>query len=376
LDDTLAQRIDFQTVLPLAQSFDETGFFVQDRWVLNPKITLDYGVRFDRDGVTGGNNISPRFSLLYSPFKQGKTVIRGGIGIFHDRSSPISGLYEDYTNGDTETFLPNFQQIPTRTVTNYALDGTTIIGVPVFYTPQIDGTLKTPRSVRWSLQVDQGITKELTVRFGYLSRKLKNDLLFEPSAAINNSASIFLNSNGRSNYKEFQFVASYNKPGFGQWNASYVFSRSKGDLNTVDKIYSDTPNFVLRPNQYAPLSFDSPHRFLIYGQFDFKHDIRIAPLFEMRSGFPYSTFDERLNFIGDRNLSGRFPRYMSLDMQITKGFKLPFFDNKKVRIGIALFNLTNHFNPRDVQSNITSPNFGNFYNSLGTEIKAKFDFDF
>ncbi|MCB1024762.1 MAG: hypothetical protein KDB79_10250, partial [Acidobacteria bacterium] len=199
---------------------------------------------------------------------------------------------------------------------------------------------------------------------------------FEPNAALNRSPTATLISSGRSSYNEVQFVATYNKPGFGQWNASYVFSRSRGDLNTIDKIYSDTPDLVLRPNQYAPLSFDSPHRLLIYGQLDFKHDIRVAPLFEVRTGFPYSSFDERLNFVGDRNLSGRFPRYLSLDLQVTKGFLIPFFDKKKARIGIALFNLTNHFNPRDVQMNLTSPNYGKFYNSLGTEIKAKFDFDF
>lgn len=376
LDGTLAQRIDFQSGSPFVQTFNNIDFFVQDHWTIDPKIALDYGIRFGRDGVTGLNNIAPRFSILYSPFKNGRTVIRSGVGIFYDRSSPISGLYEVESIGDTDSFLPNLQQMPVRIVTNYATDGTTIIGVPIAYEPQILGNLKTPQSIRWSFQIDQGITKELNVRFGYLNRRLTNDLTFEPSVLPNNSASLLLNSSGRSNYSEYQFVATYNRSKFGQWNASYVFSRANGDLNTIDKIYSDTPSFVLRPNQYGPLSFDVRHRFLLYGQLDTKHDIRIAPLFEVRSGFPYSAVDESLNFIGNRNQAGRFPTYMSLDVQVTKGFKLPYLDNKKIRIGVALFNLTNHFNPRDVQMNFTSPNYGNFYNSLGTEIKAKFDFDF
>jgi Carboxypeptidase regulatory-like domain/TonB dependent receptor len=376
LDGTRAQQISFQNGATFAQNYGELGFYVQDRWTINPKLTLDYGVRFDSDGVTKGKNISPRFSVLYSPGSNGKTAIRGGIGVFYDRSSPIGGVTEDYSDGNSETYLPNFLQIPRRIVTNYAANGTTIIGNPLPFSPQIDGKIRTPRSVRWSLQLDQGITKELTVRFGYLKRTLKNDLLFEPFVDANNGARILLNSRGRSSYDEFQFVTSYKKPGLGQWNASYVFSHSKGDLNTADKIYGDTPSFVLRPNQYSALSFDSRHRLLVYGQLDFKHEIRIAPLFEMRSGFPYSAVDERLNFVGDRNAAGRFPNYLSLDLQITKGIKLPFFDNKMIRIGIALFNLTNHFNPRDVQQNLTSPNFGKLYNSLGTEMKAKFDFDF
>jgi hypothetical protein len=375
LDGTLAQRIDFQNGAPFAQNYGELGFYVQDRWKMNPTLTFDYGIRFDSDGVSRSKNISPRFSVLYSPGSKGKTVIRGGIGVFYDRSSPVGGVYEDYSEGDNETYLPNVLQIPRRIVTNYALDGTTLIGIPLVFSPQIDGKIRTPRSVRWSLQLDQGITKELTVRFGYLKRTLKNDLLFEPVIDGENAA-IWLSSNGRSNYDEFQFVTSYNKPGFGQWNASYVFSHSKGELNTADKIYGDTPSFILRPNQYSALSFDSRHRFLVYGQLDFRHQIRIAPLFEMRSGFPYSAVDERLNFVGNRNGAGRFPNYLSLDLQITKGIKLPFLDNKMIRIGVALFNITNHFNPRDVQQNLTSPNIGKLYNSLGTEVKAKFDFDF
>ena len=376
LDGTLAQQIDFQGGLPLRYSYPETAAFAQDRWTINPKVTLDVGFRFDRDGLTDRNNFSPRLSVLYSPAKNGRTIIRGGIGIFYDRSSGLSGVTEKEASDEQSTIFSNFLQVPVRRVTNYAANGTTLVEAQRLFAPQIAEPLRTPQSLRWSLQVDQGITRELTVRFGYLKRTVKNDLLYEPTVGSGGTGAISLTSRGRSRYDEFQFVTSYNKPSFGQWNASYVFSRSRGDLNTTDILYSDTPAFVLRPNEYAPLPFDARHRFLVYGQLDFPHDIRIAPLFELRSGFPFSKFDERLNYVGGRNQAGRFPTYISVDLQVTKGFKLPFFDKKKARIGIALFNLTNHFNPRDVQSNLTSPNFGQFYNSIGTAVKAKFDLDF
>ena len=376
VDNTLAQRIDFQSSLPLRYSYQETAAFVQDRWTVNPKLTLDYGFRFDRDGITGRNNFSPRFSVLYSPAKSGRTIIRGGIGIFYDRTSGVGGSTEQEISDEISNISPNFMLIPVRIVTNFTVNGTTISDGSRLFAPQIAGPLRTPQSIRWSLQVDQGITKELTVRLGYLRRTVKNDLLFEPSIDAGKTSAILLSSNGRSRYDEFQFVTTYNKPGFGQWNASYVFSRARGDLNTADAIYGDTPAFVLRPNEYASLAFDARHRFLIYGQLDFPHDIRIAPLFELRSGFPFSKYDASLNFVGGRNQAGRFPMYMSMDLQVTKGFKLPFFDKKKARIGVALFNLTNHFNPRDVQSNLASPNFGQFYNSLGVSVKAKFDIEF
>ena len=367
---TLAQRIDFTKPAPLRFSYGETGVFVQDRWVINPNLTLDYGLRFDRDGVTKNNNFAPRASFLFLPLKDRRTIIRGGIGIFYDRSLAISGLFSGGTSSIT--------QIPERIVTNFAADGTTVIGTPVYFRNQTIDTLRTPRSIRWSVQFDRGITKDLTVRAGYLQRTTKSDLLVEP-LTFGGAGVLALSSQGRSRYQEAQFLTAYDNEKFGQWNASYVFSRSRGDLNTAEGIFADTPAFVVRPNQYGRLPFDSPHRFLLYGQFllSKKRDVKVAPLFEIRSGFPFSSVNERLDFVGTRNEAGRLPTYLSLDLQITKGFHLPFiFKDKRARVGAAFFNLTDHFNPRDVQMNLTSPNYGKFYNSLGTSIKAKFEIDF
>ncbi len=368
---TLAQRIDFTNAAPIDYKYTEVATFVQDRWVLNPKLTLDYGLRFDRDGVTRRNNLAPRFSFLFSPSKNQRTIIRGGIGIFYDRSLSNAGYFDRQRDGAIE-------QIPQRVVTNFAANGATVIDPPRFFSNQIGEPLRTPRSMRYSLSVDRGITKDLTMRVGFLERFTKNDLLVEPIIGSVGTGALQLNSRGRSRYDEAQFLLVYNKPGFAQFNASYVFSRSRGDLNTADRFFDDTPSFVIRPNEYGRLPFDAPHRFLAYGQFDVsqKYDIRVAPLFEMRSGFPFSAVSERLDFVGKRNEAGRLPTYLSLDLQVTKGFKLPFFDNKRARVGVALFNLTNHFNPRDVQNNLGSPNYGKFYNSLGTSVKAKFEIDF
>ena len=377
-DGTLAQRVDFTNSAPLKYQYGEAALFVQDRWVVSPKLTFDYGLRFDRDGVTKNNNLAPRFSFLFLPLKNQRTIIRGGIGIFYDRSLATSGLFDGETADDERIPTTEFEMIPERIVSDYAADGVNVTGAARLFDNQISGTLRTPRSVRWSIQLDRGITKDLTARVGFLQRFTKNDLLIDP--IINgDSGTLLLSSRGRARYAETQFLLAYTNEKFGQWNASYVFSRARGDLNTADKIFGDTPAFVVRPNEYGRLPFDAPHHFLFYGQFNIskKYDIRLAPLFEARSGFPFSAVNERLDFVGERNATGRFPLYLSLDVQVTKGFQIPFiFKDKRVRVGVALLNLTDHFNPRDVQTNLTSPNYGKFYNSLGTSVKAKFDLDF
>jgi len=194
------------------------------------------------------------------------------------------------------------------------------------------------------------------------------------------TGTLVLRSRGRSIYRELQLLAAYTKPRIGSWNASYVFSSARGDLNTADNFLGDFPAFVVRRNEYAPLEFDAPHRFLIYGELKTRYDITVSPSLEVRSGFPFSFVNERLDFIGARNKAGRFPTFISLDAQVIKGFAIPKFvpklEGRRVRIGVAVFNITNHFNPRDVQSNLGSSRAGQFFNSLSTSVRGKFEFDF
>jgi hypothetical protein len=67
------------------------GFFVQDQWRLTPKLTVNYGLRYDIetglqdhiDSYFGA--IQPRVGFAYSP--DSKTVVRAGYGLFFDRNN-------------------------------------------------------------------------------------------------------------------------------------------------------------------------------------------------------------------------------------------------------------------------------------------------
>ena len=59
----------------------------------------------------------------------------------------------------------------------------------------------------------------------------------------------------------------------------------------------------------------------------------------------------------DRETSTGIPRFASLDLQVTKEIRLPGF-GKKAKVGFGVFNLLNHFDPRDVQNNLDSYRFG------------------
>lgn len=65
------------------------GFFAQDQWHLTPKLTVNYGLRYDLETGLGffidpyRKEFQPRVGLAYSP--DSKTVIRAGYGIFNDK---------------------------------------------------------------------------------------------------------------------------------------------------------------------------------------------------------------------------------------------------------------------------------------------------
>ncbi len=62
------------------------GLFVQDEWRYKPNLTLSFGLRYEAETILDDkNNIGPRAALAYSPFKNNKTVIRVGGGLFYNR---------------------------------------------------------------------------------------------------------------------------------------------------------------------------------------------------------------------------------------------------------------------------------------------------
>ena len=363
-DQTLAGRIEFGAAASVSSSLSEFTAFAQDRWVVNKKLTIDVGLRFDRDRLARQNAISPRLSCLYLPLKNHATVIRGGIGLFYDRT-PLSVGY--------------FTQLPERTVTTFAADGISITDGPRRFRNLVGARLRNPRSMRASLQIDFPIVSRVTGRIGYLQRSTTDDFIVDRVDASGQGA-LVLSNLGRSRYRELQLLAIYDNPRIGTWNAAYVWSRARGDLNSIDNFLGDFPAFVVQPNEYGPQPFDATHRFLAYGQLRIRWDINISPLVEIRSGFPFSFVNERLDFVGPRNQAGRFPTFLSLAVQVTKGFAIPKvvprIGGRRARIGLAILNTTNHFNPSDVQNNIASPHLGQFFNSLGASVRGKFEFDF
>ena len=86
--------------------------------------------------------------------------------------------------------------------------------------------------------------------------------------------------------------------------------------------------------------------------------------------------NEFREYVGPRNVA-RFPRFSSFDLQITRPVVLHFGEKRlHAQVGGSLFNLFNHDNARDVQNNLASSRFGDFFNPAWREYRGKFVLEF
>jgi hypothetical protein len=199
------------------------------------------------------------------------------------------------------------------------------------------------------------------LRLNFRERRGRNELVVDREEDAPEGPALVLSSRGKSTSREFDITARKKFKGEdAELFLSYVKSRTTGDLNNFGNVYDDLREPIFWESEYSLLPFDVPHRFLTWGLLRFPKDIIVVPGIEIRQGFPYTIFNEDWSVAGERNRGGRFPVLVSIDLRVTKGIRVL---GKDVRVGFQLFNMTSHFNPRDVVANLASDEFGTFRNS-------------
>jgi outer membrane receptor protein involved in Fe transport len=353
---TIIERIDFAKPSAFEVNQNEAAFYAGDQWTVSSRFSFNYGVRVDSDTITSSTHGEPRAGVLLSLTGDGKTLLKGGAGIFYDR---------------VPLMLPTFAGLPDRTVSLMGPAGQ-VSSSTAFVNRT--GALENPRSTAWNVEIERQVTERLAVRAAYQNRVTARDFVIS-SSSESGSGVIELWNAGSDSYREFQVSGRYQFPR-ATLNGSYVHSRAYGDLNDPFLFIGNYPQAVIQPDQKGRLTFDAPNRVLFWSDVQGPWKLTILPVYDVHTGFPYSVQNQYRDYVGQRS-SERFPRFQSADLQITRPFTTHIRGKEMhLRAGGSVFNVFNHDNPRDVQNNLDSSTFGSFYNDAWREYRGKLVFEF
>jgi Carboxypeptidase regulatory-like domain/TonB dependent receptor len=264
----------------LSQNF---SFYGQDRWIITPRLTLTYGLRWDIDPplkgknlandpftVTGLNdpanlalaprgtplyqttygNVAPRIGFVYQlgGRENWDAVLRGSFGTFYDLGSGSLGGASSYFPYLSDKFASGvaFPLSPQNAAPPAISDSPPVNDIIV-----AEPNLKLPRTYEWNAALEQslGESQELSLTYiGSIGRDLlRNTDLVSPNP---NFGFVALTSNSAtSNYQALQVKFERRLSQGLQGLASYTWSHSI-DIASTDAFanYLNTPASVANPN--------------------------------------------------------------------------------------------------------------------------------
>jgi hypothetical protein len=364
-DGSLAEQISFANQGRSIASITDSEEFIADHWTLSERLAMDLGARITSETVGRSAAFAPRFGIAYSPGKNHKTVLRVGTGLFY---AGVPLLAADFGGN------------PTRIVSEYDPTGQIIerqLAYESAYIGNGSGPLasrirRSPNSGARSFVSNAEIDRELwsgaALRLSYLYSSTSNVFIINPfsEADLNGSDSpagvLGLFSTGKEKYSEGEATLRFHPVQESELNISYVWSRSRGDLNTLGDLYIPFEQPVIRTNVYGVRPSDVPNRIVVWGKFRLPYSFTLGPVMDVHTGFPYSRVDDTQNYVGPPNTQ-RFHTFFSVDFQVYRDFRMPLLNHggsRKVRLGLYMINLTNHGNFTQVFNNVSSPQFGRF----------------
>ncbi|HEU4712470.1 MAG TPA: TonB-dependent receptor [Pyrinomonadaceae bacterium] len=363
------------------QTIHQLAFYLQDDYKVSRNLTLNLGLRWDANihnlpdqtnnrtiqilqqlnhpraqAITGDpdklsrttpswTEFQPRFGFAWDPKGTGRTVIRGGYGIFYDQlfqnltlfsltqSNPV--LYQtilSLTNSDVGVGqLPTFRfgldplpQPPAGfSISNLAVGGFGRINDPDASEPYVQ---------KFSFGFETQLTDEMTLSSDYvhtlglneprvqvINPRIEN--ICNPAFPGSTPASplcvrgvnsrvfdrAFVDAGLPANrIEQINMIGTTNRSLFDSWtttlrwrtrkhlfSGSYVLANSRSWGGQPVASYSGngiatTPENQFKPEEFGPTRLDERHRVVLSGVFNFRWGLQLAPIVQFATSRPYS----------------------------------------------------------------------------------------
>jgi hypothetical protein len=294
--------------------------FVQDDWRLSSRLTLNYGVRYEKfqpftekyghlsglalgenfssaEVVTGqdpgllpkallrgdGNNLAPRLGIAFRPWTARRLVLRAGYGLFYDGniySRLVPNLASQPPFAQASTLLTTPQQVLTLK------NGFPELGPNIARnTYAVDPNFRTPYAQTWNFSLENEIARDVILSVGYVGTKgTKLDLLLAPNQAAAGSPLTTQDRLGLANALAFLYETSgaasiYHglqvglrrqfHGGFSMWG-NYTFAKSVDNAASVGGAGRTVAqnSFDLRAERGLSV-FDVRHRLTLNHTYEF-----------------------------------------------------------------------------------------------------------
>jgi Carboxypeptidase regulatory-like domain/TonB dependent receptor len=349
------------------------GFFVQDEIRVTPRLSASVGLRYDwQNYFHDTNNFGPRASFAYAVRSDGRTVVRGGGGIFYDRTGPrpiqdllrYDGIHQlKYVI--TDPGYPN----PFSGVGTSAADPPSVVRLAP--DTQLPSTLQYSVSLEYQLAKSTSASVTYTRTRGFhqfLSRDINAPLppLFaarpDPAFGVVRD----MESDGRLVGNSVQFTLRGQVAHVFTLSAQYTLSKTQNDTSGINWV---PPNAYDRTLEYARADFDQRHRLDLLGSMSRGPWLNVGAALALYSGRPYSLTTGHDDFntgvanarppgVPRNSLNG--PDYIDVDVRWWRDVALSHAKKDAgpaVTLGVDAFNVLNRLNATGYVGTLTSPFF-------------------
>jgi hypothetical protein len=373
----------------VSQTNPNVGFYAQDEWRVNGRLTLNLGLRYDlqflKTIATDTNNVSPRGGFAWTPFASRKTVIRGGYGLFYDRV-PLRALANALLSANNTTDPSKLSQISISLSPGQAgapvfpntLSSLTLPPGVLFNFSTMDPHMQNAYAEQGNFQIERQIGSNSTIEAGYQHVRGLH-LIASVNQNVPTRVAEGTNNGGRpnpayGNDSQYSSLADSHYDGlhvsfvqrpvkWGNYRISYTYSKA---LDNVGEFFFSGPinNFNIWQD-YGRSDDDQRNRLVFDGTVHtplnrgtsawerLSHGFQLTTMLQYYSPLPFNITTGANTIQGtaarptingvfiNRNAGSGFD-FFSLNARLSRSFQL----TERLRLEALAegFNLTNHVN--------------------------------